>query len=105
MTPRGEKGGGLSDPHSFPGLTPLHGLLAPPPFAFLKDAEVESGTSTRSQQRRHSRLIQTNAHAIAGDARLCDLEERASDPVPIADAHRIIRQSFDGEIFAEFSAG
>jgi len=33
------------------------------------------------------------------------LEECAPDPIPVADAHRIIGQAFDCEIFAELSEG
>jgi hypothetical protein len=36
---------------------------------------------------------------------LRDFEECASDPIPVTDAHRIIGQAFDREIFTELSIG
>jgi len=34
---------------------------------------------------------------------LSDLEERAANPITVADAHGIVGQSFDGEVLAELS--
>jgi hypothetical protein len=34
---------------------------------------------------------------------LGDLEQRASDPITVADAHDIVGQSLDREVFAELS--
>jgi hypothetical protein len=48
-------------------------------------------------------LVHPNANAIAGDAGLRDFEECAPDSVSVADAHGIIGQAFDREIFAELS--
>jgi hypothetical protein len=36
---------------------------------------------------------------------LGDLEQRAADLITLADAHRIVRQCFDCEVFAELSMG
>src|SRR5262249_21117263 len=44
-----------------------------------------------------------NANAIAGNTRLSDFEQRASDPIPVADAHDIVGQSFDRKVLAELS--
>ncbi len=95
----------LSDRHSLLGLPHLHDFVARAHFAFLKNAEVESRTATGGQQRRHPGLVHPNANAIAGNSGLRDFEECAPDPIPVADAHRIIGQAFDCEIFAELSEG
>jgi hypothetical protein len=50
-------------------------------------------------------LVHPNANAIASNAGLRDFEECAPDPIPVADAHRIVGQTLDCEIFAELSVG
>src|SRR5262249_47582845 len=55
------------------------------------------------QQSRHSGLVHANADAVAGHARLSDLEQRAADLITVADAHRIVGQSFDREVLAELA--
>src|SRR5262249_1989552 len=49
------------------------------------------------------RLIHPDPDAVAGDARLGHLEYRASDPVAVADADDVVRQSFDREVLAELA--
>jgi hypothetical protein len=71
--------------------------------ARFEHAEVESRPSAAREQRRHARLVHPNADAIAGDARLRHLEQGAADPIAIADAHRSVWQSFDGEVLAELA--
>ena len=39
--------------------------------------------------------------AVAGDARLGDLEQRAADPVAVADADLVVGQPLDREVLAE----
>ena len=95
----------LSDRHALLGLPHLHDFVAGTHFAFLENAEVESRAATGGQQRRHSGLIHPNTYAIAGNSGLRHLEQCAPDPIPIADAHRIVGQAFDCEIFAELSEG
>ena len=56
-------------------------------FAFLKDTEIETGPAALDQQRRHSRLVHSDAHAIASDARLRHFEQRAANSVAVAYAH------------------
>src|SRR5262249_10599707 len=51
----------------------------------------------------HPRLIHSNADAVAGHARLCDLEQRAAYLITVANAHLIVGQSFDREVLAELS--
>src|SRR5215467_14197088 len=71
--------------------------------SFAQNAEIKPRPSAGRQQRRHPGLVHPNADAIAGDARLRDLEQRAADLITVADAHGIIGQSFDREVLAELS--
>src|SRR5215469_5620356 len=98
-----EEGVDFCDGHSFSGLADLHYCVARPDLAFLQDAKVEPRTTTRCEQRGHLGVVHPNAQAIAGNARLGDLEKRAADLITIANAHHIVRQSFDREVFAELS--
>src|SRR6185437_6989168 len=91
--------------HPFLCLAGLHDLVAGLHFSFLENAEVESRTSATRQQSRHSRLIQTDAHAITGDAGLGDFKKCVSDPVTVADAHGIVRQSLYREILTKLPEG
>src|SRR5207344_1041566 len=72
-------------------------------LAFLQHAEVETWSSARCQQRRHPGLVHPNADAVAGNARLRDLEQCAADLITVADAHGIVGQSFDRKVLAELS--
>ena len=64
-------------------------------------AEVEAGPAVGHEQRRHPRIVQADADAVAGDARLGDLEHGRADPVAVADADLVVAQPFDGEVLAE----
>src|SRR5436190_3495685 len=89
--------------HPLRRLSLLHDVVAGTHLAGLHDAAVESRPSAGGQQGRHARLIHPNADAIAGDTRLRDLEQRAADPIAVADAHGVVGQSFDREVLAELS--
>src|SRR5580658_5360663 len=91
----------LRDSHLLLGLADFHDFVAGADLAFLQHPEVEAWAAAGCQQSRHTRLVHANADAIAGNARLSDFEERAADPITVADADRIVRDSLDGEIFAE----
>ena len=93
----------LGDGHPLLRLSHLHDVVAGAHLAFPEDAEVEPRPSAGRQQRRHPRLVHPDADAIAGHARLGDLEQRAADLIPVADAHHIVGQSFDREVLAELS--
>src|SRR5262245_25340482 len=93
----------LCDGHPLSRFSHLHDVVAGAHLAFLQDAEVEPRPSAGCQQGWHTGLVHPNADAIAGHARLSDLEERAADLITIADAHGIVRQSFDREVLAELS--
>src|ERR1700722_18821055 len=95
----------LSHRHSLLGFPHLHDFVARAYSASIKNAEVESGTATGSQQRRHPGLVHPNANAIAGNSRLLDFKEGAPNPIPVADAHPIIGKAFDDEIFTELAEG
>src|SRR5262245_21233589 len=59
----------------------------------------------RDQQSGHLRLVHTDADAVASDARLCDLEHGFADPVAVANAHLLVRQTIDSEILPELPVG
>src|SRR5262249_52530742 len=93
----------LCDGHSLLRLSDLHDFVAGAHLAFPQDAEVESRPSAGCQQCRHPGLVHPNADAIAGNARLSDLEQRAADLITVADAYGIVWQPFDREVLAELS--
>ena len=55
--------------------------------ALAQHPEVESGPVMRDQHRGNAWVVHPDAHPVAGDPRLGHLEDRLTDPVPIADAH------------------
>src|SRR6266542_5652855 len=103
MTRRIEERVDLCDGHSLLRLSHLHDFVAGAHRAFLLDAEIEPRPSAGSQQCRHPGFVHSNADAIAGNARLSDLEQRAADLITVADAHGIVGQSFDREVLAELT--
>jgi hypothetical protein len=74
-------------------------------LAFLENAEIETGSAVRDQQRGHLRLVHADANPVTSDARLCDLEQSLANSVAIANAHLLVRQAVDGEILPELSVG
>src|SRR5713226_2606991 len=103
MSGRIEERVDLCDGHSLLPLSRLHDFVAGANLAFLQHAQVEPRPSARCQQCRHPGLVHPNSNAIAGNAGLRDLEQRAADLITVADAHGIVGQSFDGEVLAELS--
>src|SRR5947199_10443898 len=93
----------LCDGHPLLRLSHLHDFVARSYLAFPQDAKVEARPSAGCQQSRHPRLVHPNADAIACNARLGDLEQRAADLITVADAHCIVGQSFDREVLTELS--
>src|SRR5262249_4822701 len=93
----------LGDGHALRRLSHLHDLVARLDLAFLEYAKIEPRSPARGQQRWHPRLVHANAHAVAGDARLCHFEERAADAITVADADAIVGQPFEREVFAELA--
>ncbi len=70
-------------------------------LAFLNHSKVKAGTVMRDKKSGHGRIAHSDAHAVARHARLGHLEERAANPVAIANAHFVISQAVDRKIFAE----
>src|SRR6516165_6174920 len=103
MIGRVEKRVDLCDGHSLVRLSHLHDFVTCANLARLQDAEVEPRPSAGCEQCRHPRLVHPNANAIAGNARLSDLEQCAADLIAVADANGIVGQSFDREVLAELS--
>jgi len=103
MIGRIEKRVDLFDRHTLVHLSYLNDCVASAYGAFPQNAQVEPSTSARCQQCRHQWLAQSNGDAIAGNARLSNLKQRVADPITVTDAHRIVGQSFDGEVLAELS--
>ena len=83
----------------------LHDLVAGFDLALLQNTEIETVSPMRDQQRRYLRLAHADAHPVTGDARLCHFERSAADPVTIANAHLLVGQAFNGEVFFELSIG
>jgi hypothetical protein len=81
----------------------FHDVIGRPHFAFLQHAKVESWSVMGYKQGRHTRLIHADAHAVARHARLRYFKYGTTDTVSIADAHLVIRESLDGEVFSELT--
>ena len=79
----------------------LDDLVAGLDLALLEDAKIKARPVMRHDERRHLRLVHPDADPVAGDARLRHLEQRAPDPVTVADAHLCVGQAVDREILAE----
>src|SRR5262249_35813947 len=48
-------------------------------------------------------VVHPDADAVAGNARLRDLEDRAADPVPVADADLVVGKTLDREVLPELA--
>jgi hypothetical protein len=57
------------------------------------------------QQCRHAGLIRADSNSIASDAGLRHFEQRAPNPISVADANLIVRQTFNGKVLAELAPG
>jgi hypothetical protein len=53
----------------------------------------------------HARFVHADAHAVAGDSWLRDLEESGADAVAVADTDVGVGEAIDCEVFAELSKG
>ena len=72
-------------------------------LALFEHAEVEPRAAVRDEQRGDARVVHAEPDAVAGHARLGDLEDGGADPVPVADAHLVVAQPIDREVLAELS--
>jgi hypothetical protein len=92
---------GLGHGHAPRALGELDDLIPASNFALLQHAKVKPRSVVRYEQSGHARFVHPNANPVAGNARLRHLEERAPDPIPIANANFIVRKAFDSEVLAE----
>lgn len=72
-------------------------------LAFFDHPEVEARSASAREQRGHARLVHADADAVAGHARLCDFEDRRTDPVAVADADLVVGEPVDREVLAELA--
>ena len=95
----------LLDGHALGSRPDRQDLVAGLDLALLEDAQIKARPAVRHEKRCHPRLVHADADAVAGDARLRHLEDRAPDPVPIPDAHLAVGQALDREVLAELPVG
>jgi hypothetical protein len=88
----------VGDGHALGTGQDLDDLVAGFDLALLENAKIKARSVMRHDERRHLRLVHPDAEPVAGDARL---EQRASDPITVADAHLCVGQAVDREILAE----
>jgi hypothetical protein len=91
----------LRDGHLLRAGGQLDDLVAGFDVTLLQHPEVEAGAVMGDEQRRDARVVHADPDAVARDARLRDLEDRAADPVAVADADLVVAQPVDGEVLAE----
>jgi hypothetical protein len=72
-------------------------------FSFLQHAKIESWSPVCDKQGWHPRLVHADAHAVAGNARLCHFKHRVANAVSIANADFVIGKSFNSEILSELA--
>ena len=81
----------------------LHDLVAGFDLALFENAKIKARPVMRHHERGHLRLVHPDAEPVAGDARLRHLEQRAPNPIMVADAHLCVGQAVDREILAELT--
>ena len=103
MISRIKQGIDLRHAHAFGALRDLFDPVSRADLAFLDDPEIKTRTPVRYHQRRHFRMIETQTEPVASDAWLADFEDRAADPVAVANKDLCVGQPIDREIFAEIA--
>src|SRR5262249_23556762 len=81
----------------------LHDLIPGRDVAGLQHTEVEPGPVMLDQQRGHTRLVHPDSNPVAGHSWLRHFEQRAANPITIANADLVVRQSVHREVLAELS--
>ena len=81
----------------------LDDLIAGLDVALGDDAHVEAGPVVADQQGGQFRLAEPQAHPVAGDAGLGDLELGLADAVPVPDADLVVGQAVNGEVLPEMA--
>jgi hypothetical protein len=71
--------------------------------ALFEHPQVEAGPAVGDEQRGHPRLVHPDPHAVAGHARLADLEDGRTHAVAVTDAHLVVSESVHGEVLAELA--
>ena len=95
----------IGDGQMFGTCQDLHDLVAGSDFALFEHAKIKARPVMRHDERRHLRFVHPDTEPVAGDARLRHLEQRASNPIVVADAHLCVGQAIDREILAELTIG
>ena len=93
----------LSHGDPFWTIGDFYDVIARTNFPFLQHAKIKPWSVMCYEQRRHSRFIHADAHAVAGHARLCHFKYRITNAVSITDADLVIRKPFNSEVFAELT--
>ncbi len=88
---------------SFRAFCNLHDFVAGADFSFFQYSEIESRPLMRYQETRHLRVGHADADPVTGHAWLCDLEQRSPYLIAVADADLVVREAFDGQVFAELT--
>jgi hypothetical protein len=86
VLPRVEEGVDLGDRHALGAVRELLDAIAGADLAFLDDSEIESGSAVRNQQRGYLRMVQPDAHPVAGVAWLADFYDGTANPEAITNA-------------------
>src|SRR6476659_11012389 len=55
------------------------------------------------QQGSHARLVHSDSNPVAGHPGLRHFEQRAANPITVANADLVVRQSLDREVLAELA--
>jgi len=95
----------LSNAHALRAGADFDYFLTGLDLAFPQHAKIEAWPAVSNQQSSHPRFVHPYADAIAGDSRLGDLEERATDAELVADTDLRIGQTLNCEILSELSKG
>src|SRR5262249_4157346 len=103
MTAQIEERIGLGDAHVLRTVADLHDLVPGRDFAGFQHTEVEPGPVMLDQQGGHARLVHSDANPVAGHARLRHFEQRAANPITIANTDLVVRQSVYRKVLAELS--
>jgi hypothetical protein len=80
----------IGDGHALGYIRRLRDLIACADLAFLKHSQVKARPMMSHEQSSHFRLFHSDAHAVARHTWLSHFDERAANPVTIADAHSIV---------------
>jgi hypothetical protein len=100
-----QKGVDVGHTDSLWAVTNLYNVIACTNFSFLQHAKIESWSVMFHEQGCHARFVHANTDAVTGHAWLRYFKFGTTDAVSISDAHLVIRQSLDCEVFSELAEG